>query len=139
MKIFKNYCDGRMSYNQINYYYLGSSNIYHMVYGTKKKLDQCTYTVKNKNSTFKKYDTLHKVQRNILKSLMDHEYNFIGQIPKAGYLSDSINTAVFDSVNTCIISDEILRQDFDGCMNLYYFFKNKFNVERHSLGIVALI
>ena len=41
-------------------HYMGASNIYHMVDGAEKKLDQCSYTGEKRNWTFEKYSTLHK-------------------------------------------------------------------------------
>ena len=35
------------------------------------------------------------------------------------YISEGMKTTSLDLVKTCIMSDEILHQDFDGCATLY--------------------
>ena len=54
------------------------------------------------------------------------------------YLRKGINTTSLDSVKTCIMSYESLRQDFDGCMRLYKdFVKQSSADDRQLLGIAA--
>ena len=140
LKTSKKYCDGRMVYKPIYNHYLGPSNIDHMADFADKKLSQCTYTGEKRNWTFKKYATLHKEHHNILESLKDHGYTGINQKSKVGYLSKGINTTSLDSVKTRIISDESLRQDFEGCVTLYKdFFKKLSADDRQLLDIAASI
>ena len=75
----------------------------------KKKLDQCTYTKKKRNWTFKKYANLHKEQKNILNILKEHGYTGIDQRSKVRYLSKIINTTGLNSFQTRVMSDEVLR------------------------------
>ena len=69
---------------------------------------------------------------------MEHGYTCINQISKFQYLSNNIKTTGLDSVKTRIMSDEVLRQDFCGCVTLYKDFVNKSNVESLFLGIVLI-
>ena len=85
----------------------------HMAAGADKNLAQCTYTGETRNWTFEKYAILRKEQHNILGSLKEHGYTGIEQRSKVRYLSKGINTTSINSVKIYIMSDEILRQDFD--------------------------
>ena len=64
---------------------------------------------KKRNWTFDKYATLHKEK---------HGYTGIDQRSKVRYLIKGIKTTGLDSVNTRIMSDEGLHQDFDRCVTL---------------------
>ena len=80
---------------------------------------------------------MHKEQDNILKNIKEHRYTGIDQLSTVTYLIEVINTMGLDSVKTFIMSDESLRQYFDGCMTLYKdFFKQSSVNDRQSLGIV---
>ena len=70
------------------------------------------------NWTFEKYATLQKEQQNILDSLKEYGYIEIDESSKVRYLSEGIKTIILTSVKTYIMSDESLRQDFDGCVTL---------------------
>ena len=76
----KKHHDGIMGYKLIYNYYLGLSNIYHVVAGAEKKFAKCTYTEVNRNWTFNNYYTLHKEQHNILGSLKEHGSTGVDQI-----------------------------------------------------------
>ena len=62
---------------------------------------------------------MYKGQQNILESLDNRGYKGIYQISKVRYLSEGIKTTSPDLVKTRIMSDEILREYFDGCVTLY--------------------
>ena len=124
----------RLIYN----HYLGPSNINHMAAGEEKKLAQCSYTGEKRNWTFEKYATLHKKHHDILESLKEHGYTGIDQRSNVRYLSEDIKTDSLELVKTRIMSDEILRQYFDGCVTLYkYFVKQLSTNGRQSLVIAA--
>ena len=91
-----------------------------------------------KKWTLEKYAIFHKEQHNILESLKDQGYTGIDQQYKVRYLSEDIKTTSLDSVKTCIISDESLCQDFDGCVTLYKdFVRQSITDDFQLLGIAA--
>ena len=118
LKQSKKHHDGRMGYKLIYNHFLVPSNIDHISDGANKKLYQCTYTREKRNLTFEKYTTFHKQQNNILEILKEHGYTGIYQQSKVRYLSKGIKTTGLDSVNTRIMSDKSLYQDFDGYLTL---------------------
>ena len=50
---------------------------------------------------------------------MVHGYAGIDNRSKVRHLVAGIKTTTLDSVKTRIMSDAVLRQDFDACVNLY--------------------
>ena len=127
-----------MGYKLIYNHNLGPSNINHMVYGAEESLTQCTYIGGNRNWTFNKYTNLHKEKQNILKSQKEHDYTVITQQSKVRYFIEVMNTTVLNAVKTCIMSDESLRQDFHGCVELSSkIFKHSSEDNRKSLGVTA--
>ena len=62
---------------------------------------------------------MHREQNNILNSLKEHGYTSINNTSKVRYLRKGIKNMILDSVKTHIMSDESMRQDFDGCVTLY--------------------
>ena len=130
--------DGRLGFRIVYNHYLGPSNIDHMAGGREKKLSQCSYTGEKRNVTFEKYATLHEEQHNILEILKEHGYTGIDHRSKVSYLSEGINTISLYSVKTHIMSDESLRQYFDGCVTLCKeFLKQPSGKNRQSLCIEA--
>ena len=78
-------------------------------------------------------------QHNVLGGLKEHGYTDIDHRSKVRYLNKGIKTTCLESVKTRIMSDEILIQDFDGCVTLYkYFVKLSRADDRQPLGIVEL-
>ena len=78
------------------------------------------------------------MQHNILKSLKEHGYTEIEQRSNGRYLTEGIMTTSIDSIKTRIMSDEILCQDFDGCIIFYKdFLKQSSADDRQSLGIAS--
>ena len=122
LKPAKKHHNGIMGYKLIYNHYLGPSNIYRMAAGADKNIDQYTYTGKKRNWTLKKYSILNKEQHNTLNILKNCGYTGIYQQSKFRYLSEGINATGINSVKTRIVSDENLRQDFDGCVTLYKVF-----------------
>ena len=81
---------------------------------------------------------MHKYQHKVLKILKEQVYTGIDQQSKFSYLSKVIKTTSLNSVKTRIMSDEILRQDFDGCVTLYKdFVKQSIVDDRQLLGILV--
>ena len=90
--------------------------------GAEKNISQCSYTWE------KKYYTLDKEQNNILKILKEHGYTGFNQRSKVRYITEGIKNTSLNSVKTPIMSNEILFQDFDGCVTLYKAFLKQSNV-----------
>ena len=104
--------------------------------GAKKKLAQYNYTGEKRNWNFEKHAALHKEKHNILEILKEHGYTDIDHISKVSYLSEGINTTSLDSGKTCTMLDEILCQDFYGCVTFYKEFLKQSSADfRQSLGI----
>ena len=75
---------------------------------------------------------------NILDGLNGYMYTGIYQISKVRYLSEVIKTTGLNSVKNRIVSYEILRRNFDGCVTLYKDFVKKSSADNSQLLGIAV-
>jgi hypothetical protein len=90
-----------------------------MATSAENKLQSTVYNGEQRRWDFERYVNVHKQQHAILEGLVDHGYAGIDKRSKVRYLLEGIKTDKFDAVKTRIMSDPILRTDFDACVTLY--------------------
>lgn len=114
--------DGRMAYEGLYKHFLGPNNVDNMATMAEDKLKTTVYNGEQRRWDFEKYVNVHKSQHSIMEGLVEHGYTGIDPQSKVRYLLDGIKTDKFDSVKTRIMSDVMLRNDFDACVTLYQDF-----------------
>ena len=111
--------DGRAAFNNLYEHFLGPNNVDNMATSAENKLQSTVYNGEQRRWDFERYVNVHKQQHAILEGLVDHGYAGIDKRSKVRYLLEGIKTDKFDAVKTRIMSDPILRTDFDACVTLY--------------------
>lgn len=114
--------DGRMAFDGLYKHFLGPNNVDNMATMAEDKLKSTVYNGEQRRWDFEKYVNVHKSQHSIMEGLVEHGYTGIDPRSKVRYLLDGIKTDKFDSVKTRIMSDAVLRNDFDACVTLYQDF-----------------
>jgi hypothetical protein len=110
--------DGRMAYNGLYQHFLGPNNVDNMATQAEDKLKNTVYNGEQRRWDFERYVNVHKQQHSIMEGLVEHGYTGIDPRSKVRFLLDGIKTDKFDAVKTRIMSDKMLRSDFDSCVTL---------------------
>jgi len=114
-------------------HYLGQNNVDIQSGAAECKLQQTTYSGKQRQWNFEQYSKLHKDQHTILTDLTAHGYAGIDERSKVRYLMNGIKTTDLDLVKTQIMASAPLRNDFDGCVALFKdFISTREANESHS-------
>jgi hypothetical protein len=114
--------DGRTAFLGLRGHFLGANNVDNMSSRAEKRLQTTSYDGEKRRWNFEKYVKVHIDQHAILQGLVEHGYSGIDARSKVRHLVNGIKTTSLDSVKTRIMSDAALRQDFDGCVNLFQDF-----------------
>jgi hypothetical protein len=114
--------DGRKAYLSLWTHYLGPNNVDNMATQAEQKLQSTVYNGEQRRWDFERYVNVHKQQHSVLEGLVEYGYSGIDARSKVRYLMDGIRTDRYDSVKTRIMSDAVLRNDFDACVTLYQDF-----------------
>ena len=129
--------DGRRGFLALYDFYLGPNNVGNAASAAEHKLDTTTYNGDKRRWTFEKYVAVHKEQHLILEGLKRHGYAGIDDGTKVRKLTSGIKTDRFDTVKTQILASPALRNDFDGCVNLFTDFikqKSANHVVEHNVS-----
>lgn len=111
--------NGHMACEGLYTHFLGPNNVDSMASMTEGKLKTTVYNSEQCCWDFKKYINVHKSQHLIMEGLVEHGYTCIDPCStKVHYLLNGIKTDKFDSVQTRVMSDATLRNDFDACVTL---------------------
>ena len=126
--------DGRAAFLGLKNHYLGEHNVDNMSSKAERKLRNIAYTGEKRRFNFERFVKVHVDQHAILEGLVEHGYSGIDARSKVRHLLDGIKTTELDTVKTRIMSDAVLRSDFDRCVNLFQDFieqkRGSANVER---------
>lgn len=114
--------DGRLAFLGLRGHYLGANNVDNMSAQAERKLQTTTYTGEKRRWNFEKYVKVMIDQHAVLKGLTEHGYAGIDDRSKVRHLLAGIKTNALDSVKTQIMSNAVLRSDFDACVNLFQDF-----------------
>lgn len=114
--------DGRLAYLGLRGHYLGANNVDNMSARAEAKLRNTAYSGEKRRWNFEKYVKVHIDQHAILQGLVEHGYSGVDERSKVRHLLHGIKTTSLDVIKTRIMSDAVLRNDFDGCVNLFQDF-----------------
>ena len=121
--------NGISAYMAFKNHYLRPNNIDNMAATAEHKLINATYRGEGRRWDFERYATLHKEQHTILEGLKEYGYAGMNEGSKTRHLLAGIKTTALDSVNTQILCNAELRQDFAKCVVLFkdYIMQTKAN------------
>ena len=83
------------------------------------RLQSTTYSGETKRWNFEKYVGMHVDQHTILQGLTQYGYSEIDPRSKVRYFLGGIKTTTLDSVKANVMSNAVLRSDFDATASLY--------------------
>ena len=108
--------DGCLAYQNLNRLCLGVNNMSTLA---EAKLASTTYDGEKHPCNFEKYVKIHIDQHVILAGLVEHGYSSIDERSKVCHLMNGIKTRDLDPLKTQILSNAMLHNDFDVCINLF--------------------
>ena len=129
--------DGRMAFLGLKGHYLGENNVDNMSAKAESKLQSTGYSGEKRRWNFEKFVKVHVDQHAILEGLTEHSYAGIDERSKVRHLLAGIKTDRLDTVKTRIMSDAVLRSDFDACVNLFQDFIQQSGQEVRDAHVAA--
>ena len=136
VKVAQRTRDGRMAFWSLYNHYLGPNAVDNMANMAERRLVQTTYDGEKKRWNFEKYMTVHTDAHHTLENLKRYGHAGIDNRSKVRHFIDGIKTTSLDAVKTRIMSDTVLRNDFDQCVTLYKdMIQQQTAQERKSLNV----
>ena len=111
--------DGRQGYMLLFDHYLRQNSTANQVSLAEAKLKNSSYQGERRHWNFKKFVRMQVEQHEILNGLTKYEYSGIDDGSKVRYLLGGIKTKDLDPVKVQIMASPGLREDYEGCVNLY--------------------
>ena len=111
--------DGRQGFTLLFDHYLGQNSTANQASLAEMKLKNSSYQGERRRWNFERFVRMQVEQHEILNSLTKYGYSGIDDGSKVRYLLGGIKTKDLDPVKVQIMASPGLRQDYEGCVNLY--------------------
>ena len=111
--------DGRQGFTLLFDHYLGQNSTANQASLAEAKLKNSSYQGERRRWNFERFVQMQVEQHEILNSLTKYGYSGIDDGSKVRYLLGGIKTKDLDPVKVQIMASPGLRQDYEGCVNLY--------------------
>ena len=111
--------NGRQGYTLLFDHYLGQNSMANQASLAEAKLKNSSYQGERCHWNFKRFVCMQVEQHEILNGLTKYGYSMIDNGSKVRYLLGGIKTKDLDPVKVQIMASPGLREDYEGCGNLY--------------------